>query len=208
MNFLRNHWYDIGIIIGLSIFSYIIITKDSMSDISLVLWLSFVSLFIHQFEEYRFPGNFPGVFNTVIFNSELPDRYPINSDTSLVVNVFLGWTSYLLAALFGEKYIWLGMATVLISAANIVAHVIVVNIKGKRFYNPGMLTSLTLFLPVTIYFFYLTAHNNLASATDYIIGILLGFILNYFGLIKTIQWMKNKKTQYVFPPRCARITNF
>ncbi len=208
MNFLRRHWFDIGTVLGVLLTAYIFISGMPVDSIKFVLWISLASLFFHQFEEYRFPGNFPGAFNWILFKSEFPDRYPINTNTSLVVNVFLGWSSYLLAAVFGERYIWLGMATILVSAANVFIHVFGVNIKGKRFYNPGMFTSLFLFLPITIYFFYLTAHNHLAVTSDYIIGIALGFVLNYFGLIKTILTMKDKNTPYVFPARCARTSNF
>ena len=67
----------------------------------------------------------------------------------------MGWLFYFLAALFGEKVLWLGMATILVSAGNFVAHTFLFNIKGKTFYNPGMLTADLLFLPIAVYFFML-----------------------------------------------------
>ena len=32
---------------------------------------------VHHFEEYGFPGYFPGMLNAGIFQSEEPERYPL-----------------------------------------------------------------------------------------------------------------------------------
>jgi hypothetical protein len=53
-------------------------------------WLSLISLFLHQAEEYRYPGYFPGMVNLVMFASPQPDRYPLNTNTALIVNVVIG----------------------------------------------------------------------------------------------------------------------
>jgi hypothetical protein len=56
------------------------------------------------------------------------------------VNVLIGWSTYFLAAILGEKAIWLGIATILISPGNTIAHTFLFNIKGRMFYNAGLLT--------------------------------------------------------------------
>ena len=89
MHFLRNHWYDIGLVLALGVGLFLFITK--LSGLSGLLWVSLVSLFLHQFEEYRYPGYFPGMINSVLFSSIQPDRFPLNSNTSLIVNVVIGW---------------------------------------------------------------------------------------------------------------------
>ncbi len=202
MNFLRKHWFDIGFLFGCSAAFYIIFNGDSFPPLKFILWFNFASLFFHQFEEYRYPGYFPGMLNTVLFKSNSPDRYPLNTNSALIVNVALGWLVYFLAVLIGEKYIWFAIGVTLISVGNFFAHTIIFNIKAKKFYNPGLITSIILFLPGAGYFFYFIIHNHLASVTDYIIGGVLGFIFNYFGIIKIIEWMKDKNTKYIFPPRC------
>jgi len=202
MNFLRQHWFDVGLALAIVVGALLLIFGRGLPNLSLLLWLSLISLFIHQFEEYRYPGYFPGMVNAVLFASPQPDRYPLNSNTSLIVNVAVGWLVYLLAALIGQAALWLGIAAILVSAGNIVAHTFLFNIRGKTLYNPGMLTALLLFLPIVTYFCYWVIQANLASALDWGLGIFLGLALNYIGILKLIDWLKDANTPYRFPQRC------
>ena len=120
MGFMRRHWFDLGILWAVIVSGFLLTVK--LQPLSLLLWISLISLFLHQFEEYRYPGYFPGMVNTVMFGSKKPDRYPLNTNTAFVVNVVVGWLSYFLAALHGAKAMWLAIATILVSAGNFVAH--------------------------------------------------------------------------------------
>jgi hypothetical protein len=199
MNTLRQHWFDIGL--ALAMMTGIFLVLNPMNPLSFLLWLSLITLFLHQFEEYRYPGYFPGMMNTVMFSSQKPDRYPLNPQTALIVNLIVGWLFYFLAAVFNQQAIWLGIATVLVSVGNFVAHTFLFNIKGKTVYNPGMLTAIFLFLPMSVYFFSWLIQNNAASPLDWILGIILGIILNVVGILKMIDWLKDENTPYVFPAR-------
>ncbi|MEO9021579.1 MAG: HXXEE domain-containing protein [Ginsengibacter sp.] len=201
MNTLRNHWYDLGGILSMIVLGYVFINFTSLTEYGLLMWLSLVSLFFHQLEEYRIVGTFPGMLNTVMFNSEMPDRYPLNTNTSLLINVMIGWLTYFLAAFFGEKAMWLGLATILISLGNFIAHTFLFNIKGKIFYNAGMITSWLFFAPSVYFFFYITSSNHLMTTTDYVVGISLGIALNVIGVLKLIVWLKDKNTTYIFEQR-------
>ena len=139
--------------------------------------------------------------NAVMFKSDMPDRYPLNANSGMLINVVLGWSGYLLAALFWKQAIWLAIATILVSVGNIFAHTIIFNIKGKTFYNPGLLTSWLLFVPIVYFFFRLVSAEELASPLNWIIGIGLGIALNYFGIYKMILWLADTNTLYVFPRR-------
>ncbi len=199
MNFLRLHWFDLGIVLAVIVGGLVLITHPT--GIALLLWLSLITLFLHQFEEYRYPGYFPGMMNAVMFSSRQPDRYPLNPQTALIVNVIVGWLFYFLAAVLNEKAIWLGIATVLVSVGNFIAHTFLFNIKGKTFYNPGMLTAVVLFMPLAIYFFSSVIQNSTSSLLDWVIGIVLGIALNVVGILKMIDWMKDENTHYIFPAR-------
>lgn len=200
MNFIRKHWYDIGGVFAISIVIYFLPAKQ-LKPYDYIVWFSLFSLFLHQLEEYRIVGTFPGMVNKVMYNSDQPDRFPLNTNTSVYVNVYMGWTSYFLAAIFGEKAVWLGIATILVSLGNIIAHTTVFNIKGKTFYNAGLATSWLLFAPC-IYFFFRTIHiENIVTTTDYLIGIPLGIILNIVGILKLIDWFSDKNTSYIFEQR-------
>ena len=199
MNFMRLHWFDVGL--GLALITGVILLLLQLTPLSLLLWVSLISLFLHQFEEYRYPGYFPGMMNTVLFSSRQPDRYPLNPNIAFIVNVFVGWLSYFLAAVFGESVLWLGIATILVSIGNFIAHTFLFNMKGKTFYNPGMFTAIVLFLPIAAYFGYLLIKGNLATPIDWIVGIILGIALNFIGILKLIDWLKDENTEYIFPER-------
>lgn len=198
MNILRKHWYDLGGALGLIVAGFVLSSHHSLSLYQLLMWVSLISLFLHQLEEYRIPGTFPGMINRVMYKSDLPDRYPLNTNTSLVINAGIGWTMYLLAALAGEKFIWLGMATILVSLGNFVAHTFIFNIKGKTIYNAGMATSWLFFAPCVFFFFKIIHEEHLATALDYLIGIPLGLLINTFGILKMISWLSDRNTSFTF----------
>lgn len=201
MNFLRNRWYDLGGILGIITLVFVGFFLPELSSYQLLMWLSLVSLFLHQMEEYRVIGTFPGMINRVMFKSNLPDRYPLNTNTAFVINVVFGWAIYLLAAIAGARFVWLGMAAILISLGNTIAHTFVFNIKGKTTYNAGMATSLLCFVPCVFFFFKIVHDENLARITDYLIGVPLGILINFFGIFKLITWLEDKDTTFIFPDR-------
>jgi len=199
MNFFRYHWFDLGLVLAAILAVALFLIQPT--GMTLLLWLSLGSLFLHQVEEWRYPGYFPGMVNKAMFNSDLPDRYPLNANSGMLVNVVLGWGGYILAALLWRHAIWLAIATILVSAGNILAHTIIFNIKGKTFYNPGLITCWLFFAPIVYLFFDLVISQNLATPSDWFIGVVLGIALNYFGVYKMIIWLADKNTPYIFPKR-------
>jgi len=201
MKFLRAHWYDIGGVLAVITLIGIMASFAGLSDYRLLMWLSLVSLFFHQMEEYRIVGTFPGMINSRMFKSDIPDRYPLNTNTSLIINVGVGWTLYLAAALAGERLVWLGMAAILVSLGNILAHTLVFNIRGKTLYNAGLATSWLFLAPCVFFFFRIVTEQHLATATDYAIGVPLGIIINVLLVVKLITWLADRHTRYAFSTR-------
>lgn len=201
MNFLRKHWYDIALGLALIVLISVSIFNSKLTHYQHLMWLSLVSLFLHQTEEYKVVGTFPGMINKVLFKSDMPDRYPLNTNSALCVNVFFGWSVYFLAAATGEKAIWLGMATMLISFGNVAGHTFLFNIKGKTLYNAGMATALLFFIPCIFFFFKIIHGEHLVTLTDYLIGIPIGIVFNVVGVFKLIAWLADKNTSYIFEER-------
>ena len=189
MRYAERHWFDVGVVLGLALAIWLIITGSTMDTITLILWISLLTLFAHQVEEWRWPGWFPGMLNVVLFRSDDPWRFPLNVRSGFVVNVVVGWGSYLLAALVGERALWLAMATILVSVGNCVLHLIVIPVRGRIPYNPGMATSLVLFLPVSVWFFG-TVWSSM-SVGDVVVGLLLGIVLNVGGVIGVIRALED-----------------
>ena len=199
MTFMRQHWFDVGL--GLAFLTGGGVLLFRPGGLALLLWLSLITLFLHQAEEYRWPGYFPGMMNTVMFHSRRPERYPLNPQIALIVNLGVGWLFYFLAAVLAGRALWLGIATLLVSLGNFIAHTFLFNIKGKTLYNPGMLTAIGLFLPMVVIFFTWVIRQQIGTPLDWAVGVLLGIALNFIGILKMIDWLKDEQTPYVFPAR-------
>lgn len=198
MDTLRKHWFQIGFGLAIICSIALLLWRNELSSFRILLGISLVTLFLHQFEEYQFPGGFPRMINNAMFHSNNPDRYPLNPNTALLINTSIGWALYVSAFIFAEHAMWLTIASILVSVGNVVAHVFLFNIRGKTFYNPGMFTALFLFLPLSIYFFVYISQHGLMSSTSLIIGVILGVIINYFGVLKLITLLGNENTKFIF----------
>lgn len=203
MKFLRNYWPDLGASLAL-VLSVWLYRSPQLTELETIVWFNLVALFLHQFEEYRFPGTFPGMVNRVMYASNQPDRYPLNTQTAVYVNVFFGWSIYLLAALLAREAIWLAIATMMVSLGNVFAHTFLFNWKGRTVYNAGLLSCWLLFVPGLVFFFLTIQGEEPASTSDYWIGIPLGIAFNYLGILKLIEWNADRHSPFVFDRRNLR----
>ena len=176
---------------------------DRLSDPRLVAAVSLVTLLLHQTEEYVWPGGFPQMVNRVMFRSDQPDRYPLDQRTSWIVNVALGWTLYALAVLVVEPAPWLVVATLVVSAGNVVAHTVLFNVRGRTFYNPGLATCWVLFVPVIAWFVVVARREDLLGVVDVVVGVVLGMAVNYLGVLRLIVVLGDRDTAYPFPSRAS-----
>lgn len=199
MDWFRKHWFDVGGMIAVFLSIFLWAKQDQLSEFQMFLWLHVIALLLHQLEEYRFPGTFPGMLNSSLFHSEIPDRYPLNPNTALYINLS-GCLLYFLAAIFGESAIWLVLMTVFISAGNVIAHTLLFNIKGRTVYNAGMVTALLCFIPCIYLFIKINEQQNLLSKEDYWVGVPLGIVAN-FSIIWVIKHFANRDSNFSFPER-------
>ncbi|PGD76198.1 HXXEE domain-containing protein, partial [Bacillus wiedmannii] len=112
INFFRKRWCDVGLAMAIVVVGCLVANFGEMSEIKVLLALSFVAILVHQFEEYRWPGYFADLFNVVIFKSDIPDRYPLNKQSAMVINVLIAYVFYLLPVFFPD-IIWLGLGPIL-----------------------------------------------------------------------------------------------
>lgn len=195
MKFFIHHWYQIGAIIGVVAVILLFMVPNN-NIVQLMLIWNLIFLFARQFEEYQLPGGAPLIINKVIYNqTTLADRYPGNDLSITLVNT-VAWVIYLLAIIFPNQY-WLGLGVILFSLFQILGHCIEMPIKLHAWYNPGMLTSIVLFLPLGwIFIRHLSSAGLLTAATwSEAFGMLIACIL--LSIILPVQMLKNKQTEYV-----------
>jgi len=56
VRFAERHWFDVGAVLGLALAIWLISAGSTMDTITLILWISLLTLFAHQVEEWRCPS--------------------------------------------------------------------------------------------------------------------------------------------------------
>ena len=119
MRWYVRHFYDVGI--GCAIIALACGVLADLDTLQQILLLSFAVLCLHEFEEYGWPGGFPGFMNRVMFPKILgrlgkesgpSDRYILNQVNSTWVNVVAAYPLYVVPIFF-PGLIWLGLAPIL-----------------------------------------------------------------------------------------------
>ncbi|RAP18995.1 hypothetical protein C2W64_04316 [Brevibacillus laterosporus] len=197
MDFIRKYWQDLGVVVALVVGIYLYMDWQAISEIRAILWLSFVAILFHQFEEYRWPGYFGGLFNVLIFKSEYPKRYPLNPQSAMIINIVIAYVFYLLPVIFPD-IIWLGLAPILMGFFQLIWHGIFANIKAKTLYNPGLFAVVSLHIPVGGWYIYHIITHKLATTTDWVVGTIYFIIAVYVLIIKGNMWLKDKQSRYSF----------
>ena len=178
LKFLRRHWHDIGLFVALVAGGYLIFAWNEIIFLQKLLILNFIAVLLHQFEEYSWPGGFPAVMNMILFQSEKPDRYPLNQNNSMVGNLIFAYGFYLVPIFF-PNVIWLGLATVFNGFFQFFGHAVYVNIKLKSFYSPGVVTNVFGWLPIGVIYIQYILTNSLADSQVWLFAV-AWFVVFYF----------------------------
>jgi hypothetical protein len=181
MKFIRNHWYDVAL--ALAIVTLVWQAIAQYDGLRLILLLNLIAMFLHEFEEYHWPGGAPWLINLTLGARTELDRAPLNQVNGTFNNVVF-WVFYLLPVIWPNT-IWLGLAPVLVGFGQFLAHGILCNIRIRSFYNPGLATVIIGFIPVGIWYL-IEAGGRIqpvdwAIAAAYAVGFMLvigfGFIV-------------------------------
>jgi Protein of unknown function with HXXEE motif len=185
VNFIRRHWYDIGLGLALIVLAWQAFAR--IEGVQLILLLNLVVLFVHQYEEYHWPGGFPWIFNEVVKRaSDGPaDRFPLNQNNVAFINI-TAWAFYLVPVLFPGA-IWLGLGQVLFGlVGQVIFHGIVVNFKLKTWYNPGFAAVLLGHVPLGIWYLAEVTGQGAVLWWDWILalvylGAFMGVVMQLIG---------------------------
>lgn len=193
----RDHWYEVGAVLGMAVLGGTVLRQPAMPAPQALTTLNFAALTVHQFEEYKFPGTFPGQFNAGVFKSDRPDRFPLNTQSTLLINTAIAYTFYLLPLAFPRKR-WLGIAPVIFGFAQAVGHGLVFpRLAGER-YSPGFLASALLHVPIGVRYLQALRDERPISSKEWRASVLytVGFALA--GVLAPQQLLKDKNSPYRF----------
>jgi hypothetical protein len=199
---MRNHWYDLGVLPIAAAAICLICGWSAMDMLQKLALFNFIVIFWHQFEEYRFPGGEPAITNLVSQrNSDAPaDRYPLNQNNAMVINLTAAYTLYLFPVLF-PHVLWLGLAPVVFGMAQLIVHVFKTPHQiGNRIYSPGAAAVVFGHLPVGIFWLFFTISNGILHWYDVLLGVIyLAVFIGGFMLKIGYGVLKSSTSPYPFP---------
>lgn len=196
-----NNWYYVGGVIFVILAFVLALFGDMIDPMRKIMIAFFMSLLIHEFEEYAVPGGFPSAWNIGVSGEiEVGDRYPLNVKSAFIVNVCCAYPIYILGIIFSEIHL-LAIFITYFTMMQIIMHGFLMNKKMGTIYNPGFATALFLMLPLGIYNIWYI-HTNYEVATWNWWAPLLSFpIVAFFIILLPIKKYQDKKTNYIFPKR-------
>jgi len=161
-------------------------SKPTLSRWRDPVWLSWVAAVVyllHNVEEYGLDllGQTNAFPNVLCGNLKLPPYpdCPIPPAFYLAVNIPLFWAVGPLAALFSPRHRLVGFALYSVISINGLVHIAAVFATGQP-YNPGLLTALLLFLPLTAWVGYACFGKDRLSYKAMALLVVWGVLLHVF----------------------------
>jgi len=146
---LKKEWSRVGVILSIFLFVFLFVFVRKSDFVIFILLLQTPLYMLHQIEEYIFPGGFGKFFNTKIFNLETEDK-PVDENFIFLVNVIMIWIVLPVFGLLSINNYQFGLWIPYFSFFAGIAHVALA-IKAKKLYNPGLIVSLLVNIPVGLW---------------------------------------------------------
>ena len=175
MGFLRDHWYDLGLIPAAIAATFLALRWQDSDVLLRLALLNYIVIFWHQFEEYRLPGGEPAITNLASQPSDdgPADRYPLNQANAMFMNAVGSYVLYFLPVLF-PHVLWLGLAPVVFGMSQVIIHVVITPRQiGNRLYSPGACAVVFGHLPVGVCWFAYVISNGMLGWLDVALGVVV-----------------------------------
>lgn len=194
--FYRDNWHNIGAVLFVALAFFVGFWEDLVSPLQRILIFNFMALLAHQFEEYGWPGGAGLVINGAMYGERTAyDRYPGNKLSMTLVNTAAAYPFYILPILFPGA-VWLGLAVMFFGFFQIVGHGITMNLRARTLYNPGLATTLFLFIPIGLYYIHYVHQHQLVTGMDYLYGALTFVASILVILVLPIRSLMNRDSPY------------
>ena len=182
---LRDNWVYGGFLAALMLLALTPVLARGWSLSLLLIWLQLPIYMLHQYEEHdddsfrRFENNAIGG------GKEVLSRFDV-----FVINIAGVWgvdaAAFWLAA---RVHLGLGLIAVYLSLVNGVGHCL--QAVAMRRYNPGLVTSILLFIPLGIATLLVLAGTREATPTDHVIGLAAALLI-HAGIIMLVGTRKRQ----------------
>ncbi|MDO5518396.1 MAG: HXXEE domain-containing protein [Clostridium sp.] len=155
-----------------------------------MVWLCLPVYFLHQFEEYIWPGDFVDKYIQVMVGGN-KDQMDFLISSSFWINVPVIWGGFSICSILAQ-YVDLsfGLFNIYFTLIAIFPHFFLFS---KVRYNGGLVASVLLNLPISVYGLYYYIHNQLIPTHMYFVwlGITLIIWVAFPTIIKKTATKKN-----------------
>lgn len=171
INRLVDHWVYGGSLAGVLLLLLLPVIDTGWPPVLILVYLQMPIYMLHQLEEHD-DNRFQHVVNQMIGHGK--DVLP--SPAIFIINIgvwVVNLVSFALAAHVGLGW---GLIGVYAMVVNAIVHI--VDSVIKRAYNPGLVTSIVLFLPVGLGGLWAIAATGEASAQQHIVGLVIALTIH------------------------------
>jgi hypothetical protein len=173
---LKRDWAKTGFILAIFLFVFLTVLVRRDNFVVFILLLQTPLYMLHQTEEYIFPGGFGKYFNTKIFQLKTEEG-PVDEKFIFFVNILLIWIVLpvcgLLSTIDYRYGLWIPYFTFFAGIAHIV-----LAIKARKIYSPGLIVSLLVNIPVGLWSILYLINAGILKNFFFNLHILIGLGVN------------------------------
>lgn len=173
---IKRDWAKVGFIVAifLTVFMFVFIRQTNF--VVFILLMNTPLYMFHETEEYVFPGGFGKFFNMDIFKLDTEDE-PVNENFIFAINILYIWLLLPLFGMLSLSNVLFGLWIPYFTFFAGVSH-IVLAIKAKKTYNPGLIISLVLNIPFGLWSIIYLSNQGLIDHPIFNLHLLIGLLLN------------------------------
>ncbi|MBI5458213.1 HXXEE domain-containing protein [Methanobacterium sp.] len=189
LNWLYKNWAKLSVLFAIVLTVFIVIFIKLENIVLFLIWIQIPIYLLHQFEEHAWNG-FQNYINKKVFKVH-EGNFPLNEKNIFWINIPIIWILMPIFAGLSSINIMFGLWIPYFAVFNSLSHVIF-SIRNRE-YNPGLIISLILGIPVGTYTLIVFYSYIAVPAVISIISIFFVLLLHIiiFGYIR----MNYKKNQ-------------
>jgi len=190
-NWLKRNWAETGFIVAIFLSVFLFVFVRPVDFVLFVILLQTPLYLIHEMEEYVLPGGFAQFFNKYIFKTD-PENGPLNKNAAFFINMGYIWIPFPVFGLlscvnysfgswipyfvFFQGFVHIGLA-----------------LFAKKLYNPGLIVSLFINIPVGLWSILVLVNNDIVKGIFLNVSSAIGFGLNLTLSLVAIILLNNFK---------------
>lgn len=186
---LKKDWAKVGFILSIFLLVFMFVFVRKYDFVVFLLLLQTPLYMLHETEEYIFPGGFGEYFNSKILKMKI-DENPLDENFIFFVNIILIWILLPVCGFLSIINYSFGLWIPYFSFFAGIAHILLA-IKAKKLYSPGLIVSLMINIPVGLWSINFLIDKGILKTYLFNPHFFIGFGLNAILPVMGVILLKN-----------------